>query len=70
MNCCRGEQKTTADGRKIALSKDGKDRGIGGSSSGRNLRAECCWERPDAFTRVFSTVGTFVSLRARTGLQA
>ena len=57
------EQKTTADGRKIVLSKDGKDRGIGGSSSGAICALNAAWERPDAFTRVFSAVGTFVSLR-------
>lgn len=57
------EQKATADGRKIVLSKDGKDRAIGGSSSGAICALNAAWERPDAFTRVFSSVGTFVSLR-------
>ena len=57
------EQKTTGDGRKIVLSKDGNDRAIGGSSSGAVCSFTAAWEKPKAFTRVFSTIGTFVSLR-------
>ena len=57
------EQKTTADGRKIVLSKLGNDRAIGGSSSGAICAFNAAWERPDAFSRVFSTIGTYVSLR-------
>ena len=57
------EQKTTGDGRKIVLSTSGNDRGIGGSSSGAICALNAAWERPEAFTRVFSSVGTFVSLR-------
>ena len=57
------EGKATSDGRKIALSKSGNDRAIGGSSSGAICAFTVAWERPDAFTRVFSNVGTFVSLR-------
>ena len=57
------EQKTTTDGRKIVLSKNGNDRGIGGSSSGAICAFNAAWERPAAFSRVFSTIGTYVSLR-------
>ena len=57
------EQKTTADGRKLVLSKSGNDRAIGGSSSGAVCAFTAAWERPDAFARVFSTIGTYVSLR-------
>ncbi|MEO6246821.1 MAG: SMP-30/gluconolactonase/LRE family protein [Opitutaceae bacterium] len=57
------ETKTTADGRAIKLSKSGNDRAIGGSSSGAIAAFTAAWERPDAFTRVFSNVGTFVGLR-------
>ena len=57
------EQKTTGDGRKIVLSKSGNDRAIGGSSSGAICAFNAAWERPDAFSRVFSTIGTYVSLR-------
>jgi gluconolactonase len=57
------ERKTTADGRAIRLSHDGNDRSIGGSSSGAICAFTAAWERPDAFTRVFSAVGTYVGLR-------
>jgi gluconolactonase len=57
------EAKTTADGRAIRLSKSGADRAIGGSSSGAICAFTAAWERPDAFTRVFSAVGTYVGLR-------
>ena len=57
------EQKTTGDGRKIVLGKSGNDRAIGGSSSGAVCAFIAAWERPDAFSRVFSTIGTYVSLR-------
>jgi gluconolactonase len=57
------EKKTTADGRAIVLSKDGNDRGIGGSSSGAVCAFTAAWERPDAFRRVFSAIGTYVGLR-------
>ncbi len=57
------EKKTTSDGRKIILSKAAADRAIGGSSSGAICAFTAAWERPDSFSRVFSNVGTFVSLR-------
>jgi gluconolactonase len=57
------EKKTTADGRAIKLSSSGNDRAIGGSSSGAVCAFTAAWERPDAFSRVFSNVGTFVGLR-------
>ena len=57
------EKKTTADGRAIVLSKKGTDRAIGGSSSGAVCAFTAAWERPDAFTRVFSAIGTYVGLR-------
>jgi len=57
------ETKKTADGRAIKLSKDGNDRCIGGSSSGAICAFTAAWERPDAFRRVFSAVGTYVGLR-------
>lgn len=55
--------KTTSDGRAIKLSPSGNDRAIGGSSSGAIAAFTAAWERPDAFTRVFSVVGTYVGLR-------
>ncbi len=57
------EQKTTTDGRKIVLSKNGNDRAIGGSSSGAICAFIAAWERPDAFSRVFNVVCTMVGLR-------
>ncbi len=57
------EQLKTADGRPLRLSKSGNDRAIGGSSSGAICAWTAAWERPDAFTRVFSAIGTYVGLR-------
>jgi gluconolactonase len=57
------ETKKTSDGRPIRLSHDGNDRAIGGSSSGAIAAFTAAWERPDAFTRVFSSIGTYVDLR-------
>lgn len=57
------ETKSTSDGRAIKLSKSGNDRAIGGSSSGAIAAFTAAWERPDAFTRVFSAIGTYVGLR-------
>ncbi len=57
------ETKSTADGRAIHLSHSGNDRAIGGSSSGAICAFTAAWERPDAFSRVFSCIGTYVGLR-------
>src|SRR5262245_59286251 len=57
------ETKKTADGRPIRLSRDGNDRAIGGASSGAICAFTAAWERPDAFHRVFSAIGTYVGLR-------
>jgi gluconolactonase len=48
---------------KLAISPAGKDHAIGGTSSGAICAFTAAWERPDAFTRVFSGVGTYVGLR-------
>jgi len=57
------EKKTAGDGRAIKLSKSGNDRAIAGASSGAICAFTTAWERPDAFSRVFSTIGTYVGLR-------
>jgi sugar lactone lactonase YvrE/enterochelin esterase-like enzyme len=57
------ESKRTSDGRAIRLSTNGNDRAIGGSSSGAICAFTAAWERPDAFSRVFSAIGTYVGLR-------
>jgi gluconolactonase len=45
------------------LSSDPDCRAIGGSSSGGIAAFVAAWQRPDAFHRVFSSVGSFVGLR-------
>jgi len=57
------ETKKTSDGRGIRLSKNGNDRAIGGASSGAICAFTAAWERPLEFSRVFSTIGTYVGLR-------
>ncbi|HYV35911.1 MAG TPA: SMP-30/gluconolactonase/LRE family protein [Gemmataceae bacterium] len=57
------ETKKTSDGRPIKLSESGNDRSIGGSSSGAICAFTAAWERPNAFSRVFSAIGTYVGLR-------
>ena len=57
------ESKRTADGRPIRLSREAKDRAIGGSSSGAIAAFTAAWENPDSFSRVFSAIGTYVGLR-------
>jgi gluconolactonase len=57
------ERQTASDGRPIRLSHNGNDRCIGGASSGAVCAFTAAWERPDAFRRVFSAVGTYVGLR-------
>lgn len=57
------ERQTTQDGRPIKLSKNPDDHAIGGSSSGAICAFTAAWERPDAFRRVFSAIGTYVGLR-------
>ncbi|HMI02627.1 MAG TPA: SMP-30/gluconolactonase/LRE family protein [Pedobacter sp.] len=56
-------QQKTKDGRNILLSKKANDRAIGGSSSGAVCAFTAAWERPDAFSRVFSAIGTYVGFR-------
>lgn len=57
------EKQKTTDGRPIRLSQAGNDRAIGGASSGAIAAFTAAWERPDSFSRVFSTIGTYVGLR-------
>lgn len=45
------------------LSKDPGMHGIGGSSSGAIAAFTVAWERPEAFRKVLSNVGSFVNLR-------
>jgi sugar lactone lactonase YvrE/enterochelin esterase-like enzyme len=57
------ETKKTSDGRPIRFSRSGNDRAIGGSSSGAICAFTAAWEHPEAFSRVFSAIGTYVGLR-------
>jgi enterochelin esterase-like enzyme len=57
------EKHKTTDGRPILLSKSSNDRAIGGTSSGAICAFTAAWERPDAFSRVYSGIGTYVGLR-------
>lgn len=47
----------------VTLSSDPNDRGIAGNSSGAIAAFAAAWQRPDAFRRVFSAIGTYVGLR-------
>jgi gluconolactonase len=47
----------------IELSSDPNDRAIGGGSTGAIAAFTVAWERPDAFRRVFSAIGTYVGMR-------
>ena len=57
------EKQKATDGRAIHLSKNGNDRAIGGSSSGAVCAFTAAWEHPEAFSRVFSAIGTYTGLR-------
>ncbi len=50
-------------GTKYNLSTNANDRAIAGSSSGAIAAFTAAWQRPDAFSRVFSAIGTYVGLR-------
>lgn len=48
---------------KLNFTTNGNDRAIAGSSSGGVCAFTAAWERPDAFRRVFTSIGTYVGLR-------
>lgn len=53
----------TKDGRAIKISDRATDRVIYGNSSGGICAFNVAWQRPDLFSRVYSSCGTFVSFR-------
>jgi predicted esterase len=57
------EEILPAAGTSYNLSSDPNDRAIAGASSGAICALTVAWERPDAFRRVLSTIGTYVGLR-------
>ncbi len=48
---------------KFNISKKAADHGIGGCSSGAIAAFTVAWERPDQFSKVLSTVGSFTNIR-------
>jgi gluconolactonase len=50
-------------GKQFNLSKDPNDRAIAGSSSGAIAAFNAAWNRPDAFRRVMSFIGSYTNLR-------
>src|ERR1017187_1948380 len=50
-------------GKQYKLSADPNDRAIGGASSGGIAAFTAAWERPDAFRRVLSFIGSYTNLR-------
>lgn len=50
-------------GKRYNLAQDANSRAIAGSSSGAIAAFAAAWNRPDGFSRVFSTIGTYVGLR-------
>jgi gluconolactonase len=57
------EQQKTPDGLAIHLSTNPDYRGIMGGSTGGIGSFTVAWERPDAFRRVYSMIGTYVGMR-------
>lgn len=57
------ESQKLADGRIIKISKDPNDRAISGASSSGIASFNTTFLRPDLFSRIYTTCGTFVSMR-------
>jgi gluconolactonase len=57
------EQHKSPDGLPIHLSTDPNDCGMMGGSTGGIGSFTVAWERPDAFRRVYSMIGTYVGMR-------
>ncbi|QDU90681.1 enterobactin/ferric enterobactin esterase [Pirellulimonas nuda] len=57
-------------GKSYSLSDNPNDRCIAGASSGGHCALNAAWERPDAFRRVLSTIGSFTDLRGGHNLEA
>ena len=53
----------TTKGKSINISSDPNDCAITGASSGGIAAFTVAWNRPDLFSRVYTTVGTFVAMR-------
>lgn len=57
------EELMPALDKEYNISKNPEDRGIGGSSSGAIAAFIVAWERPNAFRKVLSNVGSFTNIR-------
>jgi sugar lactone lactonase YvrE len=57
------QRMKTPDGKPIRLSPDGNDHAVTGGSTGAIGSFTLAWRRPDQFTRVYSVIGTYVSMR-------
>ncbi len=57
------EEILPAVGAQYRLTSEGRGRGICGASSGGICAFTAAWERPDAFTKVLSHVGSFADFR-------
>ncbi len=57
------QKMRTHDGRAVTLSRNGNDHAVTGGSTGGIGSFTLAWRRPDQFTRVYSVIGTFVSMR-------
>jgi hypothetical protein len=57
-------------GRRYSLAQDGNSRAIMGGSSGAFCAFNAAWERPDAFARVLSIVGSYTPMRGADTLAA
>ena len=57
------EGMQTESGKVVRISSDANDRAITGASSGGIAAFTVAWNRPDLFSRVYTTVGTFVAMR-------
>jgi enterochelin esterase family protein len=52
-----------AESKGIKISKDPLRRGIAGSSSGGICAFNAAWQRPESFSKVFTTIGSFTNIR-------
>jgi enterochelin esterase family protein len=52
-----------AESKGVKISKDPLRRGIAGSSSGGICAFNAAWQRPEAFSKVFTTIGSFTNIR-------
>ena len=53
-----------AESKGVRFSKDPLRRGIAGASSGGICAFNAAWHRPDSFSKVFTTIGSFTKIRA------